>query len=40
MNYTYNYYSLIAIFLFIKLLEHCNNDFELFVRYMSYWYED
>ena len=27
-------------FLFIKLLELCNNDFEMFVCYMSLWYED
>ena len=36
MNYTYYYCSLITILLFIKLLEYCNNDFEMIVRYMSF----
>ena len=36
MKDTFYYYSLIAILLFIKLLEHCNNDYVMFVRYMSF----
>ena len=36
MKDTFYYCSLIAILLFIKLLEHCNNDYVMFVRYMSF----
>ena len=36
MKDTFYYCSLIAILLFIKLLEHCNNDYVMFDRYMSF----